>query len=211
MNRILVISPHPDDESIGCGGTLRQRIVAGDSVHVVFLTSGENGGHGRPPADTARIREQEAREAARILQLTQIEFWNERDGSVQVTPPLIDRLRSRLSELQPDVIYVPHENEMHPDHRAAHALVHAALIAAPAATSAITVWGFEVWTPLQQIDDVVDITEFIELKLAAIRAHKSQCDVMRFDDAMLGLARYRGALHGWNGVRYAEIFMRVQP
>jgi len=211
MSRILVISPHPDDEAIGCGGTLRRRILAGDVVHVVFLTSGENGGHGRSPIDTARIRELEAHDAAAILGLTQIEFWNEPDGSVVATPPLIDRLRSRLADWRPDVVYVPHEREMHPDHRAAHGLVRSALIASPGAAAAITVWGFEVWTPLQQIDEVVDITEFIDSKLAAIRAHKSQCDVMRFDDAMLGLARYHGALHGWNGVRFAEIFMKVLP
>ena len=44
MNRILVISPHPDDESIGCGGTLRKHITEGDSVWVIFLTSGESSG-----------------------------------------------------------------------------------------------------------------------------------------------------------------------
>src|SRR5262249_18052193 len=75
MRRILVISPHPDDESIGCGGALRKHALRGDEVRVVFLTSGEKGGHGRPLEETARARELEAATAAAILGLAGIEFW----------------------------------------------------------------------------------------------------------------------------------------
>src|SRR5437879_4633880 len=82
MSNVLVISPHPDDESIGCGGTLRRHVLQGDIVQAVFLTSGERGGHGRSREDTMRIREQEAREAAAILGLAQIEFWRVSNGSL---------------------------------------------------------------------------------------------------------------------------------
>ena len=69
---------------------------------------------------------------------------------------------------------------------------------------------FEVWTPMQRMDEVVDISPFIHVKLAAIRAHQSQCEVMRFDEAFLGLGRYRGAMHSWPGGDYAEIFTRLR-
>ena len=68
MNRILVLAPHPDDESIGCGGTLCRHVQQGDEVHVVFLTSGEKGGHGRSEAATIQVREAEAHpRGARVL------------------------------------------------------------------------------------------------------------------------------------------------
>src|SRR5947207_9627276 len=99
MRRVLVISPHPDDESIGCGGTLRQHVVDGDAVHVVFLTSGERGGHGRAPRETAQLREQEARDAAKVLGVGAIEFWRAPDGGVSETPFLVRRLAEQSASL----------------------------------------------------------------------------------------------------------------
>ena len=46
----------------------------------------------------------------------------------------------------------------------------------------------------------------MEAKLAAVRAYKSQCDIMRFDDAIAGLNRFRGEMHSWPGGPYAEVF-----
>ena len=60
---ILVLSPHPDDESIGCGGTIANHTAAGDQVTVIFLTSGEKGCEGKPPDETCNIREQEDRKS----------------------------------------------------------------------------------------------------------------------------------------------------
>ena len=89
MSRILAISPHPDDESIGCGGTLRRHVADGDAVRVVFLTSGEKGGRDTDLAKMARLREEEARCAARILELEKIEFWQEPDGALKVRRKLV--------------------------------------------------------------------------------------------------------------------------
>jgi len=55
MNRVLVLSPHPDDESIGCGGTLNKHVESGDDIFVLFLTSGEKGGHCVSEVETAMI------------------------------------------------------------------------------------------------------------------------------------------------------------
>src|SRR5205823_4538350 len=120
---VLVLSPHPDDEAIGCGGTLCQHVAAGDRVHVIFLTSGENGGHGVSPAKTRRVREEEARKAAARMGLDAVEFWHQPDGALRVTSELAQALGKRMTEWRPSVVYVPHPQETHSDHRAAARLV----------------------------------------------------------------------------------------
>ena len=67
---------------------------------------------------------------------------------------------------------------------------------------------FEIWSPLgdRQLDEIVDVSEVIDDKRRAIRAYRSQCAVMRLDDAFIALARYRGEMHSWPGGPYAEVF-----
>jgi LmbE family N-acetylglucosaminyl deacetylase len=197
--RALVISPH------------RKHVLAGDEVHVVFLTSGEKGGHGRSEDQTIALREQESAAAKEILGVHGIEFYREPDGAVRVRAALIGRLASKLKSWRPDVVYVPHAGEMHADHRAALRLVRAAVRAAQNGRPGPDVLMYEVWTPLARMDDIVDITPYVKDKRRAIRAYRSQCAVMSFDEAALGLNRYRGEMFCWPEGEYAEVFARLQP
>lgn len=205
--RVLVVSPHPDDESVGCGGTLRKHVEAGDDVDVIFLTSGEMGGHGSPPAETAQRREAEAHGAAAVLGLSTLSFWRQPDGGLRNTEALRRKLTALLDEKKTDLVYVTHDREVHRDHRTAARLVKDVLTASK---SPPPCYMFEVWTPLHKLDRIEDITSCIETKLAAIRAHVSQVQALRFDEAALGLARYRGEMHSWPGGDYAEVFARMQ-
>jgi len=99
--RVFVISPHPDDESIGCGGAIRSHVVCGASVRVVFLTSGEKGGHGRSAEETIRIREAEARVAAQVLGVEDVDFWREPDGAFRATGALAARLGDMSRQWRP--------------------------------------------------------------------------------------------------------------
>ena len=204
--RVLVISPHPDDESIGCGGTVRKHVTDGDEVHVVFLTSGEKGGHGRAERQTLALRERESAAAQEVLGVQQIEFYREPDARLRVRAAAVKRLADKLRRWRPQVVYVPHDREMHADHRAAVRLVRAALkgIARPP-----LVLMYEVWTPLQRMDEIIDITPFVAHKRRAIRAYRSQCAVMDFGAAALGLNRYRGEMFCWPEGTYAEVFAKL--
>ena len=208
MSRILVLAPHPDDEAIGCGGTLCRHRRAGDEVHVVFLTSGEKGGHGRSEAETIRVREREARAAAKVLGVRYLEFWHEPDGNIRATREAVRKLRAKLKAFRPDVIYITHDREMHPDHRGAVRLLRRALKSAGGKRPDVLM--YEVWTPTQQLDEIVDISPFLKAKLAAVRAYRSQCAVVGFVEAVRGLNRYRGEFHSWPGGDYAEVFTRLK-
>lgn len=174
---------------------------------MVFLTSGEKGGHGRSPEKTRRLREREACRAAKILGTRPPDFWGEPDGALRPTPALIHRLCDTLREWKPEMVYLPHDREMHPDHRATVRLLRAAL--AGRQRPKLTIRMFEVWTPIQRLDEIVDISPFMKKKLAAIRAYRSQCEVLAFDEAVLGLNRYRGEMHCWPGGDFAEVFTHL--
>jgi len=205
MNHIMVISPHPDDESIGCGGTILKHLAEGDVVQIELLTSGEKGGHDLNEADVGSIREQEAMAAAFILAVEHVEFYREPDGGLKINRPLVSRLAQRIRDCKPSTIYVPHAAEQHPDHRVVVRLLRRALRLLDL-DDPPRVLAYEVWTPLQQLDEIVDITPYLETKLRAIAAYASQTRVMNFAAAAQGLARYRGEMHCWPGGEFAEVF-----
>jgi LmbE family N-acetylglucosaminyl deacetylase len=207
---VLIISPHPDDEAIGCGGTLRKHVEDGDVVSVAFLTSGEAGGHDRPPDETASVREAEARLAADILGYHHLWFWRYPDGGLDGCDALGPRMLEILQSDTWDRVYVPHERESHRDHQGAARAVLAA-VRCLEDTARPLVLGYEVWTPLQELDVIVDVTPHMEVKLAAVRAHASQCTAVQFDEAVRALNRYRGELHSWPGGPYAEVFKVLRP
>jgi LmbE family N-acetylglucosaminyl deacetylase len=201
VSAVLVVCAHPDDESVGCGGALRLHALDGDEIVTVFLTSGEGGGHGE--ADHAATRRREAGRAARILGIGELQFWEEPDGRLRARPALAERLTALIEAVQPSFLYAPQPHDDHPDHRAAARIVKRAVAAASVEP---TIRFFEIWSPLGDMDEIVDISAVIAEKRRAIRAYRSQCAVMRLDDASVGLARYRGEMHSWPGGPYAEVF-----
>src|SRR5829696_176350 len=142
---VLVIAPHPDDECIGCGGAICRHVQRGDQVHVVFLTSGELGLKELPREQAWNIREQEAREAAKVLQLSSVEFLRCPDWTLGDAIPLAtDKLVPVLQRLAPQLIYLPHPQEWHPDHKAAFKAALAALGAlTPNGSAAPKLFGYE--------------------------------------------------------------------
>src|SRR6185369_9154168 len=117
---VLVIAPHPDDETIGCGGSILLHVEQGDRVVAVFLTSGELGLKHLSPAEAWRIREGEARRAGRRLGLAALHFLRQPDWYLNKnTRKAAAALRPIIRNEAPRLIYLPHPAEWHPDHKAA--------------------------------------------------------------------------------------------
>lgn len=200
---VVVVAPHPDDDAIGCGGTICLHANKGDRVVVAYLSSGELGLKHLPRDAAWRIREQEAGRCSEILGVSAMHFLRHPDWYLDTRVAAVAAdLAPLLTREAPQLLYLPHEGETHPDHRAALSIVRAALratgIAAP------TLLTYEVWTPLPDWYHVENVTPVMRRKLAAIRCHESQVTQLPYDRASLGLGLYRGATAG--ACRYAEIF-----
>jgi len=74
MEKLLVFAPHPDDDVIGCGGTIANNTAQGNQVTIVYLTSGENGSLAYSPAELSVVREEEATRAASLLGVSDVIF-----------------------------------------------------------------------------------------------------------------------------------------
>ncbi len=217
MSTILVFSPHFDDESIGCGGAIARHIAEGGRAVVVFMTRGNTGnitpGYEVTPDENEKIRKREAVEALKVLGVQAHEFLDLPDGFMRWEAGAVRQAANMIREHRPDVIYAPHADDAHNDHKATWQIVFDAI--PRAAWSAFPElgepWncpelrGYEVWTPISQPNLFVNITEHIGTKSQAILRYISQAADL-YNDAMLGLNRYRGAMGA--GVQYAEAFSR---
>lgn len=203
---VLVLSPHPDDDAIGCGGTILERTSHGDDVHVIYVTSGERGIPNEFPDSATAIREHEAHEAGNILGYKSLDFWHLPDGGGwHVNDTLVQALANTIVGLGAEIIYLPNGHDPHPDHALTHMLGHRAAEYVSTRGPGFRTRIYEVWSPLNEPSRFIDITAHTTLKRAAIRAHKSQLQ-NGFDDAILGLNHYRGLLHHPDHVMYAEAF-----
>jgi N-acetylglucosamine malate deacetylase 1 len=204
-----VVAPHPDDESIGCGGAICLHGERGDRVHVVFLTSGERGIEGVGPQTARAVREAEAAEALAVLGVEDRDYLRLPDLGVAANlTPGARGLAELLAAHPPDLIYLPHPAEAHPDHEAALPLVRSAVRQAFRERRPPELRGYEVWTPMALYGWSEDITRHMGRKLRAVRCYRSQLRSFRYDRAVRGLNQYRGCLAG--RCRYAEVFQYVE-
>jgi len=212
FQRVLVLAPHPDDETIGCGGTIARLAARGADIEVVVLTDGEATIGGQPPAlgggrsteATAAARRSEAMLAAGVL-----------GASTVVTPGLADgRLSNELATLgevldaaldrhRPEVVLLPWPMDGHPDHRAV-----TRALATRSIRPRCELYGYEVHTPILQPDRVVDIEVTLATKATALAAHRTAASA--FDlEATLALSRWR-SLATTAGRSSAEAFLTLQ-
>lgn len=198
----MVFAPHPDDETLGCGGTLARLTAAGCEVKAVLITDG--GGAGGLPPGSDRIRQEEFRQALGVLGVTDVEGMNYPDGAFEADPAFENEVRTLLSTYRPEWVFLPSPLDYHRDHVRASAALEPICMESDAVTLLLF---YEIWAP-GPATHVVDITDHVGQKQAALNRHATALACGDYARAMEGLNRYRGLYLGWN--KSAEAFW-VEP
>lgn len=187
-DRIVILAPHPDDESLGCGGTAALCAQAGARVTAVVLTDGRRGDPGfeADPAQLAREREAESRAACAVLGWEAPIFLGRADQTLALDPQAGARLAEVLASLRPEVIFLPFLGDNHPDHLAVNRLLLRVWN-----DPATRIYGYEIWSPLHP-NCVIDIGAALALKRRALECYRSQLARQALVDQALALNRYRG-------------------
>jgi len=190
---VLVLAPHPDDETFGCGGTIRMLADRGVAVDVAFLTRGEHGLEGSNGSETehqklAETRSQEAQNACNVLGARSVFFLGGSDMRVSEEPELAADIAQVLNQAAYQRIFCPWPHDAHSDHQATFQHLREAVIAT---NKNFSFWLYEVWKPLPANTFVpIDLT--IDSKRQAIDQYESQLAQLDYREAFLGLAAYRG-------------------
>ena len=189
LGRTVVVAPHPDDESLACGGLLALLSRAGIEAHVIVAADGSASHPGSvafPPARLAALREVEVREAVRLLGHSErTHTLGLPDGAVPLPQapgfsPAVDAMRALVREIAPQTIVLPWRRDPHPDHVATWHIAQAALDGLDVRQVEVPIWTWHrgAHDAAPRTDEAtawrLDVSSVTTEKAAAVAAHASQ-------------------------------------
>lgn len=195
-DKILVVAPHPDDESIGCGGLLA---LYGRQCDVLLLTDGRNGHSGRFSGredELVMLREEELKAALAFAYVNELRMLRIPDGDLYSHYSVVKKIDIRSY----DYIFVTNHQELHEDHRVSCKMLKKMIRSQHAKAVLVE---YEVWTPLMRPTRYLDITAVIETKRKMIEQHVSQNQDIDYSGKGISLNCYRGI---YKNVAYAEAY-----
>ena len=219
MRQILVVAAHPDDEVLGCGGTIAKLVDEGASVHVAFLADGVLSREGDESEQSKAIdaRRLAARQCCDILGVESITFGDFPDNMMDSVPLLniVKKVEELVDKYNPDTVFTHHGGDLNIDHQR----VHEAVVTASRPQNDLpikTLLFFEVpssmeWqlpgrVPLFAPNWFVDISNTVERKIRAFEVYAEELRDWPHPRSIKGveyLARWRGATVGFGA---AEAF-----
>jgi N-acetylglucosamine malate deacetylase 1 len=220
MKLILVCAAHPDDEVLGCGGTIAKLADGGAIIHVAFLADGvfSRAGDQTKQQEELRIRRAAAQEACDILGVKSVSFGDFADNRMDTVALLdiINVVDKLIADHRPDTVFTHHIGDVNIDHRRIHEAVVTAcrpqrghpvktLLCFEVPSS--TEWQLPGSAPVFTPNWFVDISDTLDHKLAALDAYAAELRAWPHSRSRQGvehLARWRGATIG---VDAAEAFM----
>jgi LmbE family N-acetylglucosaminyl deacetylase len=229
INRVLVVSAHPDDADFGAAGTVAIFGDKGVEVAYLLVTDGDAGGNDRTLDNSgmAELRRAEQTAAAKAVGVTDVRFLGHADGTVVPSLELRRDIARVIRQVRPDLVITHHPDRnyqfiapSHPDHRAVGGATLDAVYPDarnPYAFPELAAEGLEAWT-VREVwltggstpNHWVDITEAIDRKLAALQSHVSQvAHVEGFADFVKSRFALWGEQAGFGEGHYAEGFQIV--
>ena len=178
---LLAIGAHPDDVELSAGGTIALHVKAGKVVGIIDLTRGELGTRGN-----ADLRDQESKEASGILGIAFRENLKMKDGLFENDEQHLLKIIEKIRLYQPEVVICNAVTDRHPDHGRASTIVSRAcfLSGLRKINTQFNNKAQELWRPKAvyhyiqdrhiQPDFIIDISRFMDVKMAAIKAYSSQ-------------------------------------
>ncbi|WP_036229656.1 PIG-L deacetylase family protein [Marinobacterium jannaschii] len=213
---IAIIVAHPDDEVLGCGGTIARLCEAGKKVHTIFLSDGETARYEAIASDIGK-RQLSAVASSEALGSSRPYFLGFPDNEMDKIPllTLVKALEKLLVEIKPDTIITHHSGDLNIDHRLTFQAVMTACRPQPGyfvknilscEVLSSTEWQAPGTTPFQP-NFFFDISKHFSAKLKALKAYESEmrpAPHSRSLDNVEALARFRGHAIG---TKYAEAFI----
>ena len=220
-NNVLVVAAHPDDEYLGCGGTLLRHVKNGDRVHILILAEGLTSRDQHRDLDRRRgelhALHKSSQMAADLLGAESLKisaFPDNRMDGVDLLD-VVKCVEEQIELLAPDIIYTHHAGDVNIDHLITHKAVVTAARSLPTSrvdrliffeTVSSTEWQMPYAKDAFLPNWFVQIDEFIDKKIALLRCYAGEMKEYphpRSYEGIEHLARYRGQTIG---VKYAEAF-----
>jgi len=216
MANILVVGPHPDDQELGMGGSIIRLASQGHDVLVLDVTNGEPTPHGSLPE-----REKEWTQAAKIMGVKR-RLLGLKNREVEHTLSARHLMAGVIREHRAQIVFLPFEEDAHPDHRAVTRIVEDARFDAKLTKTDLPgepiypKWLIYYYcTHLRWVANpsfCLDITEQMDAKERAIKAYHTQFVVPEKNRRVVEFVREMNGYMGSRiGVRYAEPFFTKEP
>ena len=218
MKKIAIVTPHPDDETLGCGGTILKHRFADDEIYWLIVTRMDESLFS---TECILKRQQEIEDVAKLYKFKQTFQLSYPAASLDTIPSgeLVGEIGRVFKEFEPNIIYVPYRNDIHSDHR----MVYDATMACTKWFRYPSVEKVLVYETLSETDFMmntdangfrpnvfVNISDFLEKKIEIMKIYGSELSPHPFprsENAIRALATLRGAA---SGVKAAEAFMLVK-
>jgi LmbE family N-acetylglucosaminyl deacetylase len=215
MKKILIIAPHPDDEVLGCGGTIAKYRKKGDEVYLCIVTKAYTPDWSE---EFLKNRSKEIEESSRILGIKKVYFLDFPTVKLDTIPQkeLNSAILKVLQEVGPEALYLPHEGDLNKDHRL---VFEAALVAVrPTSWPVKKILSYETLSETEEgsvikvfVPNIYeDIAETFNIKIEAMKAYKSEIRDYphpRSLEIIKALAQKRGSE---TGLKFAEAFMLIR-